>query len=146
MADPGTLAADAAAGPAAQAATPELWATLLQSFGVLLLVLATLIGVLWLMRRFFIHPGAAGQQGVIRMIASMYVAPKERIALMDVLGEKLLIGITPQQISFLARIEDKKDICEARLAENVSAGFFKTLLKQKLGRSGKEPETKEGGQ
>ena len=76
------------------------------------------------------------------MLASVYVAPKERIALMDVLGEKLLIGITPQQISFLARIEDEKDICETRLAENSPGGFFKALLKRKLGGAGKDAETK----
>jgi flagellar protein FliO/FliZ len=118
---------------------------MLKSFGMLLLVLAVLILVLWLLRRYFSHPGAGGQQGVIRMIASLYVAPKERIALVDVLGQKLLIGITPQQISFLARIEDEEDVCEARMAENASAGFFKALLKRKLGGAGKDPETKEGG-
>lgn len=140
MADTGTLAAEAAAN-VPQAASPELWATLLKSFGMLLLVLAILILVLWLMRRYFTYSAPAGQQGIIRMLASVYVAPKERIALVDVLGEKLLIGITPQQISFLARIEDEKDICEARLAENSPGGFFKALLKRKLGAAGKDPET-----
>ena len=76
------------------------------------------------------------------MLASMYVAPKERIALVDVLGEKLLIGITPQQISFLARIEDGKNICEAHPAENSPAGFFKALLKRKLKGTGNDPEIK----
>jgi flagellar biogenesis protein FliO len=61
----------------------------------------------------------------------MYVAPKERIALVDVLGEKILIGITPQQISFLARIEDDKDLCSAQMSES-PGGFFKSLLKRKL--------------
>jgi flagellar protein FliO/FliZ len=142
LADPGTTAA---AGNLPQAASPELWATMLKSFGMLLLVLAVLIMVLWLMRRYFTHSGAASQQGVIRMIASLYVAPKERIALVEVLGEKLLLGITPQQISFLARIEDEKDICEARLAEDASAGFFKAILKRKLRGADKDPETKEDG-
>jgi flagellar protein FliO/FliZ len=128
---------------AVQGTSPELWATLLQSFGMLLLVLAVLILVLWLLRRYFSYSGAIGQQGVIRIIASMHVAPKERIALVDVLGEKLLIGITPQQISFLARIEDEKDICGSRQSEKPPGGFFKALLKRKMGEAGKGPETKE---
>ncbi len=66
------------------------------------------------------------------MLASMYVAPKERIALVDVLGEKFLIGITPQQISFLARVEDKEDVCADRPAEKLPGGLFKTLLKRKI--------------
>jgi len=144
LADPGTLAAETAV-TIPQAASPELWATMLKSFGMLLVVLAILILVLWLLRRYFTHPGAAGQQGVIRMLASMYVAPKERIALVDVLGEKLLIGITPQQISFLARIEDEKNICDGALAEKPGAGFFKALLKRSMGGAGSDPTTKGGG-
>ena len=111
---------------------------------MLLLVLAILILVLWLLRRYFSHSGAIGQQGLIRMIASMHVAPKERIALVDVLGEKLLIGITSQNINFLARIEDEKDICGSRQSEKPAVGLFKALLKRKMGEeTGQDPETKE---
>jgi flagellar protein FliO/FliZ len=129
LADSVVTAADVAV---TAASTPELWPTLLQSFGVLLLVLALMILVMWLMRRYLVFSGAAGQQGVIKMLASMYVAPKERIALVDVLGEKILIGITPQQISFLARVEDKDDMCAGRQEEKSPGGFFKALLKRKL--------------
>lgn len=111
--------------------SPELWGTMLRSFGMLLVVLAILLLVLWLIRRYASQKGAGGQQGVMRMVASMYVAPKERIALVDVLGEKILIGITAQQISFLARIEDEKDLCGSQKAA-APGGFFKTLLKRKL--------------
>lgn len=98
---------------------------------MLLVVLGILLLVLWLLRRYSSHQGPGGQQGVMRMVASMYVAPKERIALVDVLGEKILIGITPQQISFLARIEDDKDLCGSRMTE-APGGFFKALLRRKL--------------
>jgi len=135
LADPGATAAGMAAS---RAAPPELWPTLLQSFGVLLLVLALMILVLWLLRRYFALSGAAGQPGVIKMLASMYVAPKERIALVDVLGEKLLIGITPQQISFLARVDDKNDVCAAHQEDKPPGGFFKALLKRQQGGHGKD--------
>ena len=98
---------------------------------MLLVVLGVLLLVLWLIRRYSSLHSAGGQQGIIRMVASMYVAPKERIALVDVLGEKLLIGITTQQISFLARIEDDKDLCSSPAAED-TGGFFKALLRRKL--------------
>ena len=134
MDNPGINTLAAAALPtqdAVQAASPELWGTMLRSFGALLVVLAILILVLWLIRRYASLQGTGGQQGIIRMVASMYVAPKERIALVDVLGEKLLIGITTQQISFLARIEDDKDLCSGRETE-APGGFFKALLRRKL--------------
>jgi len=116
------------ANPAA--ATPELWGTMLKSFGMLLLVLGVVIVVLWLIRRYLTHQGSLGQPGLIRTLASMHVAPKERIALIDVLGKKILVGITPQQISFLARITDEDDQCGAQ--PTAPDGFFKSLLKKKM--------------
>jgi flagellar protein FliO/FliZ len=139
LADP---VAGTAAPTAVQGTPPELWGTLLQSFGMLLLVLALLILVLWVLRRYFSYSGAIGQQGIIRIITSLHVAPKERIALVDVLGEKLLIGITAQQISFLARIEDEKDICNSEELAKSRGGLFKALLKRKLGETGNEPNMK----
>lgn len=111
---------------------------------MLLVVLGILILVLWLIRRYASFQGSGGQQGVIRMVASTYVAPKERIALVDVLGEKILIGITSQQISFLARIEDERNICSLR-KEETSGGFFKTLLKRKLQTASESTEAKGDG-
>jgi flagellar protein FliO/FliZ len=137
LADPGTEAVGTL--NATEAAPPELWANLLNSFGMLLLVLAILILVMWLLRRYLWNQGAA-QQGFIRMLASMYVAPKERIALVDVLGDKLLIGITPQQITLLARIEDGKDICSTRQPEKPSEGFFKSLLKRNIDGASRDPQ------
>ena len=111
---------------------------------MLLVVLGILILVLWLIRRYSHLHGAGGQQGIIRMVASMYVAPKERIALVDVLGEKILIGITAQQISFLARIEDEKDVCASQEAE-APGGFFKALLRRKLQTAPESTDTKGDG-
>jgi flagellar protein FliO/FliZ len=129
---------------AVQAGPPELWRTILINFSMLLVVLGILLLVLWLIRRYSSIQGAGGQSGLMRMVASMYVAPKERIALVDVLGEKILIGITPQQISFLARIEDDKDLCGGQKPE-APGGFFKALLRRKLQTASGDTETKGNG-
>jgi flagellar protein FliO/FliZ len=110
-------------------AAPELWITLLKSFGMLCVVLALLIAVLWLLRRMY-HQSGGGQQGLIQILASSHVAPKERIVLVDVLGEKLLLGITSQQINLLTKIADEKDICTA--PPPAPEGLFKFLLRRKL--------------
>lgn len=112
------------------AAAPEFWSVILKSFGMLLIVLGILIAVLWLIRRYVAREGSMGQAGVIRLLASLYVAPKERVALIDVLGEKILIGITPNQISFLARIQDEENVCSGD--PPAADGFFRSLLKRKL--------------
>jgi len=109
--------------------TPELWITLLKSFGMLCVVLALLIVVLWLLRRVYHHSGG-GQPGLIQILASSYVAPKERIVLVDVIGEKLLLGITSQQINLLTKIADGKDSCA--LPPLASEGLFKSMLRREL--------------
>jgi flagellar protein FliO/FliZ len=113
------------------ASAPELWVTLLKSFGMLSVVLAILIAVLWLLRRAY-HHSSGGQPGLIQILALHYVAPKEHIVLVDVLGEKLLLGVTPQQINLLTKITDAKDICAA--SPPAIEGIFKSLLRRKLNR------------
>jgi flagellar protein FliO/FliZ len=111
------------------ASVPDLWITLLKSFGMLCVVLALLIALLWLMRRLY-HGGGSRQPGLIRIRSSAYLAPKERIVLVDVMGEKLLLGVTPQQINLLARVSDENGAYEESPQEP-KAGF-RSLFKRKL--------------
>jgi len=90
--------------------TPELWMTLLKSLGMLSLVIGVLLGVLYLTRQLFNKRGGLSGRGIIRMLASYHISPKERVVLMDVLGEKILLGVTPQQIRCLAKITTEKDV------------------------------------
>lgn len=108
---------------------PELWITLLKSFGMLCIVLGLLVAVLWLLRRFY-QPGSAGQDGLIRILATRFVAPKERIVLVDVLGEKLLLGVTGDKINLLAKIADEDNVCSEAPAARDS--LFKSLLTRKI--------------
>ena len=112
--------------------TPDMWIILLKSVAMLSLVLGVLLAVLYLVRRFYGQYSGASDLGLIRMVATHYVAPKERIVLLDVLGEKILIGVTPQQISHLATISNGQEI-------NIPQGaakpkFFSNLFNTALGK------------
>ncbi len=89
------------------AAAPDLWFTLLKSAAMLCLVLALLFTVLFIMKRFFFNRNKFSERGQIKTIASCHVGPKERVMLLNVLEENVLIGITQQQITCLARIKGK---------------------------------------
>jgi len=106
---------------------PDLWMSLLKSASMLCVVLAILIGVLFWVKRFLNTQGRSGERGHIRMLASYHLAPKERIVLLDVLGEKVLVGITPQNISCLTKISGE-GITDIR-DDAVPEGFFSNLLK-----------------
>ncbi|MGD8543081.1 MAG: flagellar biosynthetic protein FliO [Desulfobacteraceae bacterium] len=123
---------DGLSPPAAAAAPPELWFSLLKSAATLCIVLALLVGVLFLMRRLFAQRGALGGADIIKTVAVQYVAPKERVILLDVLGEKLLIGATPQAITLLSRLPAGCQVPSPPAPG--SAGLFKDLLKRTLQR------------
>ena len=117
--------------PAATLA-PDLWITLLKSVAMLSLVLGVLLAVLYLIRRFYGRYSGASDRGLIRMVATHHVAPKERIVLLDVLGEKILIGVTPQQINYLATISNGQEINIPQGEEKPK--FFSNLLNNAIGK------------
>lgn len=120
--------------------TAELWITLLKTFGMLGLVLAILIGVLWILRKAY-HRSGGGTSGLIQIVASSYMGPKERIVLVNVLGEKYLLGVTSQQINLLARISDEKDISSPPPLPSES--IFKSMLRRNLNGRSKSDKKKD---
>ena len=114
-------------GDPASMVAPDLWITLLKSAAMLSLVLGAIIGALYLMRRLFYGRGGQVDRGVIRTLASCYVAPKERILLIEVLGEKLLVGVTPHSINCLATVSNERDI--EIPTQDLPSGFFASLLR-----------------
>lgn len=102
----------ALASNAAQSATPLAARTvpvtptaatsassLISALLALMLVIALILALAWLLRRM---PGNAfnGSAG-LRPVASLAVGAKERLVVVDVGGEHLLIGVTASQISLL---------------------------------------------
>lgn len=73
------------------------------SVGSMVVGLAAVLGIIfllaWISKRFNI--GTPGGSSNMRMISAMSVGQKEKIILVEVEGEKLLLGVTPHQISRL---------------------------------------------
>ncbi len=69
---------------------------MLLSLGV---VLALLVGTLWLMRRLRIGQGSSG--GVVRVIASAAVGPRENVVVVEVGDEWLVLGVAPGNVRLL---------------------------------------------
>ncbi len=99
---------NAMAVEASGALAPDLWVTLLKSFAVLCIVLGLVLAVLFFLRRFVLNPGRFADHGAVKMVATHHVGPKERVILMDVMGEHVLIGVTPQQINYLTKINRRE--------------------------------------
>ena len=76
----------------------------LKTMAMLFIVLALLVSVLYLLKRFlFQRKGVRGDIS-INVISSLHFSPKERIEVVEILGERILLGITPGNINFLTKL------------------------------------------
>ncbi len=86
-------AAETAAGQ-----TPSLGA-LLQALLALAVVLAALYAFLWLLRR--LSPAQTGPQGVVRVVGGVMLGTRERLVVVEVADQWLLLGVAAGQVSHL---------------------------------------------
>lgn len=80
-------------------AAPELGSGLLQmalGFGV---VLALLIGSLWLLKRISTPHGTAGQ--LLKVVSAVGVGPRERVVIVEVEEKWLVLGVAPGRVTAL---------------------------------------------
>lgn len=74
--------------------------------------LAAVLGLLFLCalagRRFLSRGrGGKGKPRLIRVLSSSYLGPKKSLSLVEVDGERLVLGVSQNQISMLARLSDR---------------------------------------
>ncbi len=126
----------ALAAPAAKAATPvgQHAANTPSMFGavfMLLVVLGLIIGLGWLLKRL---PGGAFRPAEgLKVVASINVGAKERVVVVDVNGQQLLLGVTAGGISTLHALpEPLPQTPPAPLPNLKQLPNFAQLLSQKL--------------
>lgn len=114
------LAADAKAS-----ASPELFsaAYLFQVLGSLLLVFVCLFAVVYFLKRFNGVNASSGSE--LRILGSASVGQREKIVLLEVGGEQLLIGVAPGAVRTLHVLPEP--VVDAGNAEAVSPNFAAVL-------------------
>ncbi|MCK7552156.1 MULTISPECIES: flagellar biosynthetic protein FliO [Marinobacter] len=81
------------------ASAPDTLATMLSLGGGLLAVIAIIYGCAWIIRRMNGMTGMNNQ--AIKVVSVMALGARERIALIEVGGQQILVGITPSTIRTL---------------------------------------------
>ena len=87
--------------------------SLLQVVLALAVVLGLILGAGWLMRRFSLVPGASS--GQLRVISGVMVGPKERVVIVEVQNQWLVLGVTGAQVNLLHTL-DKPENYQATTA------------------------------
>ena len=113
-------------------ASSEVWTAFARTFSMLLVVLIVLVLLFYIIKRIS-NKGRGRGDGFISVLAVHYISPKEKILLLDVLNEKILIGVTPQNISNLAIIDSDIDLTQRQENKKMK---FSDFLSGKLMRTG----------
>lgn len=99
---------------------PEIYGSFFKMILVLGFLVSLLLVVLYVVKRFFwkkISKGGVDES--IRVITSAYVGPKKSIALVEVAGERIVVGITNDNISMLTKVNKDMEF-NAVLREQIS--------------------------
>lgn len=121
-------AASTSPSPVASSFSPGLGEAPSMNSVVLRMVasLAAVLGVLLLCavggRRFLFRKGGLkGKQRLIRVLSSSYLGPKKSLSLVEVDGERLVLGVSQNQISMLARISEGSSVARDPRGDGAAA-------------------------
>jgi len=86
---------------------PDALSITLQMLTALTIVVGGLLVAFYLMKRFLKRDAGGSNHALIRVVANQYIGVKKNIALVEVPGTVLVVGITSDRISLLTKIEDQ---------------------------------------
>ena len=118
-------------------ASHSLSTTLLETSGILLLVVGLLFGMAFLIRRF--NPQML-QHGEMQIVAAMSLGGKDRLILVNIGEEQLLLGVSPGRVGLIKNFETPI-ISPTEKTENL-AGTFRKLLSQASRKSNDASDSK----
>lgn len=100
-----------------------------------LIVVLAVLGVLaWLLRR--LGGGTLGRSGPVRVLGSAQVGQRERVMLVEVGDQQLLVGVAPGNVRTLHVLDEPVAEAEAESSPAASGGAFARQLRSALQRSG----------
>ena len=86
----------------------DLINTGLKTIAMLFIVLGFLILVLYLVKKFMLPKGKTQGDMLIKVLSTLYLSSKERVEVIEISGEKIVVGVAPGSISFLTKLSDIK--------------------------------------
>ncbi|WP_210395728.1 flagellar biosynthetic protein FliO [Motiliproteus sediminis] len=122
------VASQAATSGAASSVSPVSSGSIIQVLLALLLVVAAIFVLAWLMRR--MQAGAGFATKGMKVVAMLPLSTRERVVLVDIGGQQLLLGVAPGRVSLLQRFDEP-----VLDTASPGGGEFRERLKQAL-RSG----------
>jgi flagellar biogenesis protein FliO len=136
-------AASEAAGSAkkASSAVREGRLAVVDLLGPLLVVLGIIAGATLLIRKLLPRTNRLGGGGVIDVVASHYLSGKQSLCLVKLGRRAVLIGVTPERIATVAKIDDPNELSEivSAMEQRRPNSFTSTLARLCTRDAGQKP-------
>lgn len=87
----------------------------------LLLVLAMIVGIAWLLRRYGRLQSAAS--GSLKILGGLSIGPRERVVLLQVGDTQLLVGVAPGRVQMLHVLDEPLITPEISPSSGISGGI-----------------------
>lgn len=115
-------------------AAPELVPAALKMMAALAMVVGGLFVTVHFARRYRRPADRAARQRMVRVVASQAIGVKKTVTLVDVPGCVLVLGVSPDRIQLLSRIEDPETLSRVRAYDGAVGGGFHDQLARLLSR------------
>lgn len=122
------------------AATAEIGGQMIQLLLGLLLVVGLIFLLAWLARRLQQQLPGGKRSDTIQLLATRPLGPRERLLLVQVGREQVLLGLTPGSIETLHVLQEPIAVAADEVQ---TAGAFAQRLKQALGQSDRDTDDKD---
>jgi flagellar protein FliO/FliZ len=83
----------------------NLVSTGVRTLAMLFVVLALLLITLYLFKRFSTYRGNAGGEVSIKTLSSLSLSTKDKLQVVEIEGEKIVVGVSPGGINFITKIK-----------------------------------------
>ena len=122
----GALAADVDTATEFGAPDPFAAETLLRLFAGLFVVLIFVIALIWMMKRLQQLP--SGDNRILRSLGSLPVGQRERVMLVQVGDEQIVIGITANRIDCLHHLTNPVDVGSGKSPDDSFAAKLRSVV------------------
>jgi flagellar biosynthetic protein FliO len=95
----------------------DLINTGIKTIAMLFIVLGFMFLVLVLIKKYLFPKRKVKGELSINVLSSLHISPKERIEVIEVSGQRIVLGITPGTINFLTKLDG---LTEGKNGKNVS--------------------------
>jgi len=110
----------------------DLGAATLKMLGALLLVLGIIIGLFYLAKRLRWGGMPLNRYPAMRMIGTLTLAPKRSVAMVEVCGQWLVLGVGSETVNLLCKLEEPPVLESSGALESGNGSLFQSLLRQKI--------------